>query len=418
MTPETISKVRIGEEESLLGFLEQVFNAGAIDKMLAYQESVYGNEDGPSAELKGTHYPLSERYGGDVYKVCVAALEALGLSDMKVDFFVSQTSDVNAFAYYSYDQEKAHAIVLTSSLVERLSLDELKSVIGHEIGHLLFGHSIFKRVVCHVFPDWDKMPPFLRGLIDLWEKLGEMSADRVGLLAVRDFGPALRTEFKMTAGLDMDFFKLDKSDYLDLVDSMIAEMGRSTGSRYATHPVNPARVKALEVFYNSKTYKECIAGKDPSDDKELDEKMTAVIDVLRRVPKTSLDGAKFDFFLGAGVMLLKADETVDDREYDYLVNVLAGEMFWPPDQVQSLLENLGKSEETMAGAASFLVENYPQEVRWLFEVLVRLMLRDGVIDDRELDLLLKIGTESLRLPRPEAVGMVLNQVRTEFVPKQ
>src|SRR5262249_17410605 len=52
--------------------------------------------------------------------------------------FIIESPELNAFAF---GFREPYAVVLHSALVEALNEQELKSVIGHEMGHIKFGHT-------------------------------------------------------------------------------------------------------------------------------------------------------------------------------------------------------------------------------------------------------------------------------------
>jgi len=56
---------------------------------------------------------------------------------VKINLFITQNPIMNA---YTFDYDEPYTMVLTSSLVEKLTEVEIMAVIGHEMGHILFGH--------------------------------------------------------------------------------------------------------------------------------------------------------------------------------------------------------------------------------------------------------------------------------------
>ena len=57
-----------------------------------------------------------------------------------VDLFVVESAEINALAVHSRDQ-MPHIISLSSRLIERMSDEEIRFVLGHELGHLCFQHN-------------------------------------------------------------------------------------------------------------------------------------------------------------------------------------------------------------------------------------------------------------------------------------
>ena len=65
--------------------------------------------------------------------------ERLSFADA-VDLFVAQEPVLNAFTIPGLTEECDHVVSLTSALVERMNDDELRFVLGHELGHLAYQH--------------------------------------------------------------------------------------------------------------------------------------------------------------------------------------------------------------------------------------------------------------------------------------
>lgn len=73
---------------------------------------------------------------------CVQVLDAPN----KPGFFVSQSPDVNAYAIGM----DTPFIVVTSGMYEMMSHDEMRFVIGHELGHALSGHAVYRTMLMHL----------------------------------------------------------------------------------------------------------------------------------------------------------------------------------------------------------------------------------------------------------------------------
>src|SRR2546421_3009390 len=56
------------------------------------------------------------------------------------EFYLRQTPELNA---YTWGMSR-HTIVVTSGLVDSLTDDELRNVIGHELGHIKSGHMLYR----------------------------------------------------------------------------------------------------------------------------------------------------------------------------------------------------------------------------------------------------------------------------------
>jgi hypothetical protein len=286
-------------------------------------------------------------------------------------------------------------------------------VIGHEIGHLVFKHHTIRRVICQIYPNWEEIPPLLQITFDLWRKLGEISADRLGLLAVKDIKPALQAMFKLSAGVGMSFFEMDSDDYLAFTEKLVAKLPPASGSDLDTHPMDPTRVKALQLFYASRTFRNFQPGRSIKPDRELQGKMQSLMLILEKRPRSHEEFAEYEFLLQAGSRLIAADRQVTAAEYSYLANLLSVYCQYPESLINQALRRK-RLTRSFVKSSAYIVRHSPRRCRALLDSLVLLMLRENRIDERELVRLLDIGTNHLRIPMPEVADMILQEVGSRF----
>ncbi|HEU0240588.1 MAG TPA: M48 family metallopeptidase [Micromonosporaceae bacterium] len=174
-------------------------------------------------------------------------------------------------------------ITLTSRSVELLDDDELRYVLGHELGHLRSGHAVYRTmmlIIRRMIVGLAWLPVgaiVLRGievaLMEWWRK-AELSADRAGLLAGQDPAAALRAHMKLAGGGDLS--EIDTAAFLeqaqeydssgDLRDSMIKLM-MTIG---LTHPLPVARAAALRSWIDSGAYARILSGDYPRRETDRD----------------------------------------------------------------------------------------------------------------------------------------------------
>ncbi len=122
----------------------------------------------------------------------------------EVPLFVSQTPLVNAGAY-GVDEP---FIVLNSGAVKLLDYDEMRALIGHELGHVMSGHALYRTILVIILTIGFQHLPFLAGIALLpirlalleWSRKAELSADRAGLLCSQDRDETLRIYLKLAGG--------------------------------------------------------------------------------------------------------------------------------------------------------------------------------------------------------------------------
>ena len=121
------------------------------------------------------------------------------------EVFVTQNPIVNAMTLGS----DRPFIVLNTGLVDLLDAEELRTVVGHELGHVLSGHAVYRTMLFHLINlaariAWMPIGYLgLRGIIwglEEWYRKSEVSCDRAGLLASQDVDAARRVLMKLAGG--------------------------------------------------------------------------------------------------------------------------------------------------------------------------------------------------------------------------
>src|ERR1051326_6938354 len=128
--------------------------------------------------------------------------------DPRPELFVSQTPFVNAGAYGM----DSPFIVINSGALKLLDDDEMRTLLGHELGHVMSGHALYHTILVLILNFSFTTLPFLAGIALLpirialldWFRKSELSSDRAGLLATQDPIAAMRMYLKMAGGGDLD----------------------------------------------------------------------------------------------------------------------------------------------------------------------------------------------------------------------
>src|SRR4051812_44135748 len=132
----------------------------------------------------------------------------------------------------------APIIVLTTGLVELLDEEEMRAVIGHEVGHALSGHSVYRTILLFLTNLALKMSGIPLGGLAItaivtalreWHRKSELSADRAGLLVGQDPHASMRGLMKLAGGnhlheMNVDAFLAQAEEYEaggDLRDSVL-----------------------------------------------------------------------------------------------------------------------------------------------------------------------------------------------------
>ena len=172
-------------------------------------------------------------------------------------------------------------IVLNSSTIEVLDQDEIEAVIGHEVGHILSGHALYRTMLFILLRfTFTRYPlagiavrPILYGLLE-WSRKAELSCDRAGVLATQQPRVMMSALMKIAGGsrgedLDLDAFIAQSDEYLEGGDTLdgIYKMLAALGT---THPFAVVRVAELRNWIDSGAYDTMLNGdyRTTTDDEE------------------------------------------------------------------------------------------------------------------------------------------------------
>lgn len=181
--------------------------------------------------------------------------------------FVSQTPLVNAGAY-GMDRP---FIILNSGTLRLLSDEELVFLLGHELGHVLSGHVLYRTMMVLLIRLAQAGFPIvglaaravLLGLLE-WSRKSELSADRAGLLAGQDADAAMGAFMKLAGGgtpeeLELGEFIQQADEYResgDVADGVFKVLNLLL----STHPFPVLRVAELRDWIEAGDYDRIIRG--------------------------------------------------------------------------------------------------------------------------------------------------------------
>lgn len=164
-------------------------------------------------------------------------------------------------------------IVLNSGLVESVGDEELLGVIGHELGHILSGHVLYKSLLSLMlqFSTLTLNIPLsgvaiaaIIAALKEWDRKSELSADRAELLTVQNPETCVRLLMKMAGGNRTDQMELGEfirqAEEYNQSETMMDSFYKLLNLMGQTHPFPVIRVVELLSWVRSGEYDAIMRG--------------------------------------------------------------------------------------------------------------------------------------------------------------
>lgn len=276
---------------------------------------------GARRHLLGAAVRLSAEAAPNLHDTVDQARKKLGL-DFPLELYVYPSPMFNAATLRP--EEGRVFVLLSSSLLEEFTDEELLFVIGHELGHQLFEH--YSIPVGVLLSGRASLRPGRVLELFAWQRYAEISCDRVGIVCAGGIEPAMNALFKLASGLTTNKINVKIEEFLSQASDLQAEaeqQGRADepvrGEWFATHPFSPLRLSAAKRFVES----ELMNGTTSSTELE------ANVDLLMGVMQPSYLGERSEaaeamrrLLFAGGVLLATADEDISVEQSRALEELL------------------------------------------------------------------------------------------------
>ncbi len=226
----------------------------------------------------------SERQFPHIYELVRDGSYILDLDEVP-EVYVTQNPLVNAMAL---GRDKPF-IVITTGMVNLYDPEELRWVVGHELGHILSGHVVYRTMLLILLQLASRVAflPITLGLgaiiwgLEEWFRKSELSCDRAGLLAGQDVDAARRALMKLAGGaqlseLNPDAFREQAHEY-DAVPDLRDSILKILQLQGNTHPFAVVRFAELDYWATHGEYERILGGDYPRRDTDSTASVTEEI---------------------------------------------------------------------------------------------------------------------------------------------
>lgn len=191
--------------------------------------------------------------------------EACHILDLpkRPELFVSQNPFLNAGAT-GVDNP---FIVLNTSVMDTMSDEEILGILGHELGHCMSGHVLYKTLlyylvrassfVLNIPLSGIAVIPIIIALYE-WDRKSELSADRAGLLVSQNPEGYYSSLMKMAGGsdyskMDLNEFFLQAQEYENM-DGLGDDIHKFLNILMLSHPFPVLRLTELKTWVDCGEY--------------------------------------------------------------------------------------------------------------------------------------------------------------------
>lgn len=160
-----------------------------------------------------------------------------------VDIYITQDPVLNA---YALGYTRPFTIVLNSSVVEELSTEEVKAILLHEIGHIIYHHTILTSYIGPLAVTVPIIGPILNWVFGFWYRRAELACDRLAVAYLRDPHNVCMALIKIHVG--SKFGKYMEEEGVLYQDQMGRNIFRKMSQTLSTHPFLVTRVNEVLNF--------------------------------------------------------------------------------------------------------------------------------------------------------------------------
>eukprot|EP00210_Caulerpa_lentillifera_P007105 g6798.t1 len=212
-----------------------------------------------------------------VHKLLLEAAEILQMECP--DVYIRQSPTPNAYTLAIAGRKPF--IVLHTSLLELLTLEEIQAVLAHELGHLKCNHGVWLTAANLLALGFVSLIPVVSNAVQegllRWLRAAELTCDRAALLVSQNRDVVISVLMKLAGGtpsfaneLNVDAFLEQARSYDEATASPLGWYLRNAQTRELSHPLPVMRAREVDRWSQSDQMS-AIPDELPSDDDEVDQ---------------------------------------------------------------------------------------------------------------------------------------------------
>lgn len=336
------------------------------------------NEYEQRSDMAAGGIRVSEKTMPETYSLFEDVLANLEFNE-PIELYIQSSTEVNATAYTSEYEDKPHIIILTSALYNLMDENELKFIIGHEIGHLINHDSKISKLYNYVYRRLKEeyIPSIISTRYNQYHQLAEYAADRYGYLACMDLNASLSAFYKMNSGLDLKKMNVNIDYLTDDNNKNINYLLQTCTVTNSDHPMTPFRVGAIVEFAKCPTQK------------KLEEHMDILFNAIPGYFKSELDINMAICIAASGYKLANISGKMGNTEKRMILDKIAEYEF----EANKLLKRIAKGDidRALEITTSVIKDLDSSKFDEIIEFYVELLFADDIITHEEIDKILELG---------------------------
>ncbi|MBU4485756.1 MAG: M48 family metalloprotease [Candidatus Delongbacteria bacterium] len=409
--------IRLDLEKKFGDEINRIIHGNIILKLLV-DARIINSDDNYSKELDSYNFKITKEMTPRLYNLCHEVKDTLQFSD-NIDFFIINSPEMNAFAIPSNYKEHPHRIALNSTIIDKMDDDELRFVIGHEIGHLVTKTYKLSQMMKFLFQN--KEPSLLlKQKFSFWEKLCELSADRFGLIANKNIEKAISSFFKLISGLPKNIIEFDLKAFIKQNKLYLENHINEISAQNISHPIPSLRVISLDIFSKSKIYGNTVGNKKTAHDKNLKKNMDEILQRFFFMGNET-DAHRMRFIASAGLIMAQIDKQITEVEVEAILDTLANYLLFPKQFLDEMIKSQNANEIFNDSINNLLNPkknrgSIVQEAEMMFNFLVGVAVSDNDIIQSEINFLYKIGIDLFGFTKEKISYMIAEIIANNFQP--